>query len=379
MFSSETHGGSWAEIHGETGELHRRFPIMGGIHTGTFPLPSWDGFVQITHTSFSDRVAGNVSDGWTGRPALRFTDRFQTVTPDGRWLVVQSPGSVGLNSHLKLLERASGAEVSLDVRGTEPGGLTRIAVRGRTAVLGVRRHLYIVDLATGKARGGWALPTGGPGWPNGGAVSSMKLFPDGRTLFTTMEDGTALTWDVSVWPVEQLSPTHMPADLTRWWTDLAGDAKPAYAAIWKLAESPSETLVPFLRDRLRPVVAPTAAEWKTLVTALNHPEFRVRAPAFRRLEQFGLGIMEDLPRELLKPLAPEVREQLEKLAAKQAGPIPPPETLRFLRALAVLEEVKTPAARRLVEELTRGVASARETKAATATLARMPDTESWRR
>ncbi len=92
----------------------------------------------------------------------------------------------------------------------------------------------------------------------------------------------------------------------------------------------------------------------------------------------GLAVSPDGNRAAAQ-LSPDVRDLLEKLAAKHSGPIPPSETLRFLRALAVLEEVKTPAARRLVEALTRGVATARETKAAAATLARMPDQESWRR
>jgi len=69
---------------------------------------------------------------------------------------------------------------------------------------------------------------------------------------------------------------------------------------------------------------------------------------------------------------------LTALIAKQTAPVPPPETRRFLRALAVLEQAKTADARRLVEALSRGAEAARETRAAAATPGRMPHPESWR-
>src|SRR5207237_789869 len=93
------------------------------------------------------------------------------------------------------------------------------------------------------------------------SVRRMFFFPDGKTLFTALSDGTALTWDVSAFPVEQLSPTHTEADMAKWWDELAGDAPTAYGAIWKLVETPSETLIPFLKSRLRPIKVPSADEW----------------------------------------------------------------------------------------------------------------------
>jgi hypothetical protein len=67
--------------------------------------------------------------------------------------------------------------------------------------------------------------------------------------------------------------------------------------------------------------------------------------------------------------SPEQRNRIEKLLA---GPFAvPPESVRFLRAVQALEAIGSPAACELLQDLAKGDATAAETKAAAAALARL--------
>ncbi len=241
----------------------------------------------------------------------------------------------------------------------------------RAFLLIEKNTIRVFDLATLQERGALAVDFGG-------TISSWMV-PGDKLVFTPLDDGTALTWDISQFTPRKFRLVHWPSDLQRWWADLAdAKAKTAWAAVWRLAETPPEALLPFLRERLRPVPPYSVVEVAALVAGLDSPEFRARAAASRTLELAGYSVIPDLKRAARLAASAEVRDRLDALIAKQAAPVPPPETLRFLRALTVLEQVKTADARRLVEELSRGAETARETRAAVAALGRMPHPESWR-
>jgi hypothetical protein len=75
--------------------------------------------------------------------------------------------------------------------------------------------------------------------------------------------------------------------------------------------------------------------------------------------------------------SPEARRRIEVLLAKTHGPITQPEAVRPLRAIAVLEDIATPEAEQLLEQLTAGTPDSRltrEAKAALERLARRPRT-----
>ena len=100
------------------------------------------------------------------------------------------------------------------------------------------------------------------------------------------------------------------------WADLAdADAARAYRAIWALLMAP-DRVVPFLAERLKPI-------------AMDDPD-----------------------------------------KDTSLGPIATDETLRRLRAIAVLEKIGTAEARSLLERLATGLEGARETRDAKAALRR---------
>ncbi len=359
---------------GATARILDRRPIaaLADGRTGYKWLPASDRLIEWNTDGFS------LIDIRSRRPAMKFATYMRHVSDDGRWITADVGRSDGLGGY-RILEAETGQKVAVVFDG-KGSSMRRVAVSGRTAVVTDGRTIWVMDLASGTERGKWTAPDFGEDSYGQYPVQSLELFPGGRTAFTALRDGTALTWDVARLPQKQLSDTFRKHDMEEWWAELADeDAARAYAAVWRLAEAPADLLIPFLRERLRPAERPSAGEWRKLIAALDHQEFRERAAAVRRLESFGLDVVEDLRAELKQAVSAEVRERLGQLIAKHATVAPDGKRLRVIRALAVLEEVNTIDARRLVAELSRGVATAPETRAAAATLNRMPDAASWGR
>jgi WD40 repeat protein len=144
-------------------------------------------------------------------------------------------------------------------------------------------------------------------------IQTVAVFPDGRRIASASLDATAMVWDLA----NPIRIHGVPHDLEPLWDDLGQDAARAYRAVWDLAADP-ERSNPFLSERLNPV-------------------------------------REDDP------------DQDTSL-----GPIASGETLRRLRAIAVLEKIGTPEARRVLERMATGLERARETRDAKAALRRLP-------
>ena len=152
-------------------------------------------------------------------------------------------------------------------------------------------------------------------WHRAG-VTSLAFFRDGRRLVSSSADATAIVWDITP-PRQSTPPPSVPLDIEQRWNELAdGSASTAYQAIWAMASDGSR-VVPFLMMHLNPVAPDDATSDTSL------------------------------------------------------GPIASGETLRRLRAIAVLEKIGTRAARTLLARLTSGLEGARETRDAKATLRRL--------
>src|SRR5262249_61660266 len=67
----------------------------------------------------------------------------------------------------------------------------------------------------------------------------------------------------------------------------------------------------------------------------------------------------------------EMRRRVQAVLEHLRGPVTRPELLQSLRAVAVLEDIGTPEARKLLDELTKGAAESRLTREAKASLQRL--------
>jgi WD40 repeat protein len=198
----------------------------------------------------------------------------------------------------------------------------------------------------------------------------LSFSPDGRRLVSGLADSTLLVWDVG--PRRAAPGAELGAEgVAKAWADLAGaDAPRAFRARGALASSPEEA-VALLKGRLRRAQAPDAQRLRRLLADLGGEEFPVREKAQAGLEELG-DLAEPALRQALadKPML-EVRRRVERLLERLRGPVRRPEVLRPLRAVAVLEDVATPAARELLKDLASGAPGARLTREAKASLSRL--------
>jgi WD40 repeat protein len=211
--------------------------------------------------------------------------------------------------------------------------------------------------------------------PHGG----VWFAPDGRRLATaTDSDSAVLVWDVSGMVNRPLPGVGKPgeADLRRWWEDLRDDNPgTAYRAVWRFAAAPEQGL-PFLAASLPPVKIPDPAVVARLIEGLDSPEFEVRETSSQKLEQLGEPVVEALRRKAAdgKP-TPEQAQRIKELLATLAPPVPGGVHLRATRAVAVLEQIGSPEARKVLVSLAAGAPGAALTREAKASLQRLGQKE----
>src|SRR5262249_26390236 len=144
----------------------------------------------------------------------------------------------------------------------------------------------------------------------------------------------------------------------------------AYAAVWQLADVPGAS-APLLRQRLRPVTDTQVREIGRHIADLDSDTFAVRQKAFEQLESLGPAAGPALRKALEKEVSAELRRRVEELLERLTYRPASGESLRTLRALAVLEQAGTPEARQLLEALARGAPEASLTQEANAALGRL--------
>jgi WD40 repeat protein len=215
----------------------------------------------------------------------------------------------------------------------------------------------------------WELATGREAYilrGHRGWVNSVAWFPDGRRLASGAEDTTILVWDLST--LAEAGPRNRAV----LWTDLvADDPARAYAAVWQLAAAGDASVV-FLQDRLSSVAEVSEKELARLVAALDDCSFPVREKAAATLRRLNRRAEPALRRALAGKPSLELRRRAEELLGqlRTFALRLDPDKLRDSRAVAVLEQVGTPRARRLLRELAGGARGAWLTEEARGTLRR---------
>jgi RNA polymerase sigma factor (sigma-70 family) len=298
--------------------------------------------------------------------------------PDGKTVaavtydnVVRGNSSSWENWTLRLWEVVTGREVLTIPTKDSLVGSMAFSGDGRFLASGCAEAIRVWDVGTGeevlRLRGHRAR------------VHSLCFAPDGRTLASGLSDSTVLVWDVA--PLTRRAGVSArevgPKELEGWWADLAGPGGPkVQRALWSLAAVPDQS-IPLLRGRLRPAPASQRQRIERLIADLDSDDFAVRQRASRELERSAAEAEPALLRALARGPSAEVRRRVEALLELPRG-ASPPEGLRLLRAVQVLEQVASAEARQVLRDLAQGEPDAPVTAEARAALQRLARREGRR-
>jgi RNA polymerase sigma factor (sigma-70 family) len=357
------------------------------------PGKNWT-FVHARFSADSRLVAivGNEAIQFVGassdwpRPSITLSKECisfaSALSPDGRTLALASgeylreknsifgsyPGSRPPGSpppgvlkvrELSLWETASGKK-----RGTVPSPCSRVhgltfSPDGRLlAIAGDDRAVHVWDTVKGEWLRHWQ--------GHRGEVEALVFSPDGRRLASGSKDTTALIWDVSRLAKETRRCAPLPRQaLEELWSTLAGaDALKAYRAILTLESVPDQS-VPLLAERLRFKPSADAKRRTSLIAQLDSEDFAQRERATAELRRLGWEAEPALLKVLENKPSLETRQRVKALLDEIRKQAPPPQLLRMLRGIEVLERIGGEEARKAIASFADGPTRlAREAKAA---------------
>jgi WD40 repeat protein len=307
--------------------------------------------------TFDERGPGSIEE------VMRALDSFIVsfvCSPDGRLLAEAGLSSVKLSDlHFGgALRVFGGRKVSASTAVFSPDSKCLLAGQQDGTI-------RIWDVATATAL--FDVPA------HTGPVTALAFSPDGKLLASGAKDTTLMLWDWAHIRRQARAPkaTAPPAGREALWADLSADDAPrAYRAIQALSDTPAAT-VALLKPRLRPVPPVDPARLQKLLADLDNKQYGVRQQAEKELAKLGDLAAKAIKDRLAASPSLETGRRLGQLLERLEGGTVPPEVVRALRAVEVLERVGTPEALQILEGLARGAAGHRVTEDARLALARL--------
>jgi hypothetical protein len=292
---------------------------------------------------------------------IHFTPTGYILASSGRGEIDNGPP--GVVRRLSLWETATG-----DALGDLADGLGPIlsdvafSPDGRLAATAETQRARVWSLISGKQLASFES---GPA-----PVRCLAFSPDRKLLATGGDDGTILLWDVSKLD-RSPGPKPDPKDVEAAWSTLTGKGSPTLLkSIYTLAAA-GDDAVALIRDKVRPIPEPDAKILAKLLKNLDDDAYDVRKTAETKLQALGDAARPALEQALARGGSAEFKKQLKHLLEN-----PPPiatsgDQIRALRAVWVLEEVGTTAAKNCLKMLANGAAADPLTIAAREAVARL--------
>lgn len=255
--------------------------------------------------------------------------KAQIVAPDGRLIAFVDNKDV-----IQVWDVATDRQKSVFPESTtyaHRDGILRFSPDGRRLVTCDTAHARVWEVATGHLA--FTLD-----YPNGD-IADVHFGPHGRSLITS-NHREVIVWDLAPDP-------HSTEDA---WDALAHEAPKAEQARRALLARPAQA-VEMLRDRLRPVAPLDAEAVARLIRGLDAQHYRDREGAAAGLRAIGRRVL---------PMLREARLDSEEGAARLAALVrelaagPTGDERRHIRAVEVLEQIDTPAARESIDRLAGG-------------------------
>jgi WD40 repeat protein len=274
-------------------------------------------------------------------------------TPDGNTLIAAD------SSNCLVWDLLARAEVSIFSRSDvayclplalSPDGRLLARFDGQPCMLG------LWELASGKLIYKFRDP-----------MFSVAFSHNGRSVATSCHaDGSILLWDLKkLFQSLESIPGVRQEEV---WLNLASPQAPvAYRAIGQLM-SDEKAAVALFRKYLHPVEAEDSSRAASLIQELDSDEFDVRVKASQQLEALRESAKPFLERAKASKISLECRRRVETILGKLRPTAP--ESLREIRAVQVLEYLRTSSSSRLLRSLAGGP-EARLTRAAKASLRRL--------
>jgi WD40 repeat protein len=304
-----TPDGLWILAHGRDSWLGA--PTGESIH----PIPGID-----LLRSTQDQVAWNWS--WTNHEVI-------SMSPDGvRMALIDDHGALQVSP-------ARGAAFRPFPESTavvKQHGILRFSPDGRRLVTcDDAGHAHVWEVASGQLAFTLTYPDG--------AIHDVRFGADGRSLITS-NHREVIVWDLMPEPGAAADP----------WAGLAAEAPQAEQARRALLADPSAA-VELLNRRLRSATPVDPAAVAGLLTKLDAADYRERARAAAAIQAIGRRVL-----PLLREATVDSEEAKTRLAAmiRELSAGPTAYELRDVRAVEVLEQIGSPAAWDLLQDLAAG-------------------------
>jgi RNA polymerase sigma factor (sigma-70 family) len=316
--------------------------------------PSGAGVVHLWDVASGKRLPPTIN----GRQFI--ADRNLGFSPDSRLLAIMRSDCT-----ICLMDTATGDVVR--TLGKAERSMTAPAVftpDGRLLVTAVADRVQVWEVATG---GELACLLG-----HRGDVDVLVMSPGGRSVATVSLDHTILVWDLTrLSPGAPSKPPLTPAQLEAAWKDLTStNAAQGRRAIETLCADPAQA-VALLREHLLPVKGPDSKQLAWWIADLSSDDFDQRRLATENLERLGELAGPALRAGLAANPPLEARRRIIDMLAKLRRAALPPDAVRGVRGVQLLEMIANPEARKVLAVLASGAAGARLTLEAQASLKRL--------